>query len=233
MLREITPLTSISVYLSLWEMSPKYLHLKQTKINKDVHLGRCPLFPLLLTFISSFPPLPATGAATPAPSSPCSWFHPLPSLTLCHLVLKAEVFFFFKQGHLMKIHIKVECSCQFTTTVRFINHCVMRSLRISVSSALISRIRTNEHLSCDVCFIQGWGTGKDNCVLLVFFWGTHRQFDWSYLGSKILFFLALEWGWHPLLISLCGIKIHEDQYRIVIGNVTSYILIMLLVIEIE
>ena len=142
-------------------------------------------------------------------------------------------FFFFKQGHLMKIHIKVECSCQFTTTVRFINHCVMRSLRISVSSALISRIRTNEHLSCDVCFIQGWGTGKDNCVLLVFFWGTHRQFDWSYLGSKILFFLALEWGWHPLLISLCGIKIHEDQYRIVIGNVTSYILIMLLVIEIE
>lgn len=158
--------------------------------------------------------------------------------TLSHLSLSVIWFwrlrfFFFKQGHLMKIHIKVECSCQFTTTVRFINHCVMRSLRISVSSALISRIRTNEHLSCDVCFIQGWGTGKDNCVLLVFFWGTHRQFDWSYLGSKILFFLALEWGWHPLLISLCGIKIHEDQYRIVIGNVTSYILIMLLVIEIE
>ena len=196
-----------------------WTHSSQTNENKNynVHLRKCPLFALLPTSISSFPSLPASRIPNASPSSfSCSY--PLLSLPLCLLALKAD--WLFHQGHLMKMYIKVECSCQLTT-VPFKNCwvlCVWEfQCPLPLSDWFIQRNTFHVAFVLPRAEVRGRIIVFSSCFL------RYILSLWLKLLTlqDLILPLVMEWGWHPLFISECGIKIHEDQYRFVTGSFTS------------
>lgn len=143
------------------------------------------------------------------------------------MAFKADL---FQQGHLMKMYIKVECSCYLTTTVHFKNCWALCGWEFQCPLPLSEWFigRNTSHVAWILPRAEAWG----RIIVFSLCFLRHILSLWlKYLLSKILVPLVLEWGWHPLFISICGIKIHEDQYRVLTGSFTSWVLITLFVIE--
>lgn len=142
------------------------------------------------------------------------------SLSVSSLQRKAN-FFVFKTRPFDEDVYKVECSCQLTTAVHFKNCwvlCVAWEFQCPLPLPDWCVQMNTSYVACALPRAEAQGRIIMFCLCFL----RYTLSIWlELLLLQGLVPPALEWRWHPFLISLCGIKIHEDQYRIVTGNFTS------------